>query len=44
MTKGNGFRSKSFCEMFTVPEGVQQENINCVLNDAGAVYVTAPIG
>lgn len=45
MTAENGWRSKQFTKMFTVPEGVKQENIQLELNDAGdVVNCTARIG
>lgn len=45
MTAENGWRSKQFTKMFTVPEGVKQENIRLELNDAGdVVNCTALIG
>lgn len=45
MTAENGWRSKQFTKMFTVPEGVKQENVHLELNDAGdVVNCTARIG
>ncbi|XP_037042703.1 interaptin-like isoform X2 [Bradysia coprophila] len=45
MTAENGWRSKQFTKMFTVPEGVKQENIVLEMNDAGdVVNCTARIG
>lgn len=45
MTAENGWRSKQFTRMFTVPEGTKQENILLELNEAGdAVNCTARIG
>lgn len=45
MTAENGWRSKQFTKMFTVPEGVKQENILLEMNDAGdVVNCTARIG
>lgn len=45
MTAENGWRSKQFTKMFTVPQGVKQENILLEMNDAGdVVNCTAQIG
>lgn len=45
MTAENGWRSKQFTKMFTVPQGVKEENIRLEWNDAGdVVNCTALIG
>lgn len=45
MSAENGWRSKQFTKMFTVPEGVKLENILLEWNDAGdVVNCTAQIG
>lgn len=37
MSAENGWRSKQFTKMFTVPEGVKQQNIHLEMNDAGDI-------
>lgn len=46
MTAENGWRSKSFTQMFTVPEGIKLETIECTMdlddNNFGLLTCTAP--